>query len=143
MGMTNQSNAVRPHIGLASTDLHASVRFYTSLLGVEPDKLRRGYARFAPSTPALHLSLNQADRAMASRQPEHFGIQVGTRRQVDAVRARLQRDGYATREEEQVTCCYAVQDKFWSEDPDGHAWEVFVTTDDDAGPRAPDECCTT
>ena len=31
-----------------------------------------------------------------------------------------------------VTCCYAVQDKFWATDPDGHRWEVFVVTQAEA-----------
>ena len=32
--------------------------------------------------------------------------------------------------EDDVSCCYAVQDKVWVEDPDGNAWEVFVVKAD-------------
>ena len=134
----------RPHIGLSATDLDASVRFYTSLLGTAPDKRRDGYARFRPEQPALHLSLNASEQPAPSRRPEHFGIQVASTAEVDGARLRIEASGFATRIEEQVTCCYAVQDKFWTEDPDGHAWEVFVTTDDDAPARAAADssCCT-
>ena len=34
------------------------------------------------------------------------------------------------RVEEQVTCCYAVANKFWLTDPDGHEWEFWVRTDE-------------
>jgi hypothetical protein len=27
--------------------------------------------------------------------------------------------------EDQTDCCYALQDKFWFQDPDGNSWEVF------------------
>jgi hypothetical protein len=40
--------------------------------------------------------------------------------------------GFAARDEENVTCCYAVQDKVWFVDPDGHQWEVFVVTEADS-----------
>ena len=43
-----------------------------------------------------------------------------------ATQARLAGQGLATATEDNVTCCYAVQDKVWVEDPDGNAWEVFV-----------------
>ena len=34
--------------------------------------------------------------------------------------------------EEATACCYAVQDKVWAVDPDGHKWEVFVVLEADA-----------
>jgi hypothetical protein len=34
--------------------------------------------------------------------------------------------------EENTTCCYAMQDKVWVEDPDGNMWEVFVVKADAA-----------
>ena len=34
-------------------------------------------------------------------------------------------------EEEAVTCCYAIADKFWLADPDGNAWEFWVRHDDE------------
>ena len=54
--------------------------------------------------------------------------------------------------EDDVTCCYAVQDKVWAIDPDGHRWEIFLVTDADAPvhsenrtvePTEPDQapCC--
>jgi hypothetical protein len=54
--------------------------------------------------------------------------------------------GLAPREEMQTTCCYALQDKAWVQDPDGNKWEVFVVLKHDLGEEAKksDEatCCT-
>ena len=30
----------------------------------------------------------------------------------------------------QTNCCYAIQDKTWTQDPDGNEWEVFVVLQD-------------
>ena len=49
-----------------------------------------------------------------------------------AATARMTSAGFGTESEEGVTCCYAVQDKVWAIDPDGHRWEVFVVTGADA-----------
>jgi hypothetical protein len=37
-----------------------------------------------------------------------------------------------------TSCCYAVQDKVWVEDPDGAPWEVYtvLADDPDAAPNA-------
>jgi hypothetical protein len=46
------------------------------------------------------------------------------------VRERWQRAGLATRDEMQIECCHALQDKTWVRDPDGNEWEVFVVLED-------------
>lgn len=42
--------------------------------------------------------------------------------------------------EEQVTCCWAVQNKVWLTDPDGHRWEIYTVTDEQTE-RAEDTAC--
>ena len=57
--------------------------------------------------------------------------------------------GLSTFTEEDVSCCYAVQDKVWVHDPDGAPWEVYtVLADAPVGPHAVpsasgSDCCTT
>ena len=55
------------------------------------------------------------------------------------------RAGLPTRVEENVTCCYAVQDKVWTADPDGNRWEVFVVLDAEGARHQSDSgasaCC--
>jgi len=43
---------------------------------------------------------------------------------------RLSDDGLSTTEEHETTCCYAVQDKVWVEDPDATAWEIYAVLAD-------------
>lgn len=43
------------------------------------------------------------------------------------------------RAEERVSCCYAVQDQVWVQDPDGAQWEVYTVLAD--APTAASSCC--
>ncbi len=45
-------------------------------------------------------------------------------------------EGLPTSVEEQTTCCYALQDKVWVDDPDGVPWEVYTMLAD-----APETAC--
>lgn len=49
----------RVQLALRVPDLHASIAFYSKLFGVEPAKLRDGYANFAITEPPLKLVLVQ------------------------------------------------------------------------------------
>lgn len=135
--MTNESavefpTATRIHVALGVHDVDHAVRFYRALLGQAPTKQRPGYAKFEVLDPPLNLALNETDRAHASPMPQHFGIQVQQRSTLGSIADRLHAAGFSSEAEEQVTCCYAVQDKRWAVDPDGHHWELFIVTDADA-----------
>ena len=47
-----------------------------------------------------------------------------------AAKTRFQVAGLATFDEENVTCCYAVQDKVWVTGPGGERWEVYTVVAD-------------
>jgi glyoxalase/bleomycin resistance protein/dioxygenase superfamily protein len=99
------------------------------MLGIEPSKVRSGYAKFDVPNPPLNLALNEApfnERGALS----HLGIQVGSTDDVLAVRMRWIDEGLITRDEMQTNCCYAIQDKTWVSDPEGNEWEVFVVLED-------------
>jgi hypothetical protein len=99
------------------------------MLGIEPSKVRTGYAKFDVHNPPLNLALNEVpfnERGALS----HLGIQVASTDDVLAVRMRWADEGLITRDEMQTACCYALQDKTWVTDPDGNEWEVFVVLDD-------------
>tara|TARA_R110002096_G_scaffold71887_6_gene171521 strand:- start:1334 stop:1816 length:483 start_codon:yes stop_codon:yes gene_type:complete len=146
----NQDSAVafagesRVHIALAVTDLERSKAFYETLLGASPSKERPGYVKFEPVAPSVNLTLNQVEASAASgKTASHFGVQVKSIQAVQQAAARMQAIGAATSTEENTTCCYAVQDKVWVTDPDGHKWEVFVVTQADVVPVPEDvaACC--
>jgi hypothetical protein len=46
---------------------------------------------------------------------------------------RLSGEGLATVDQSETTCCFAVQDKVWVEDPDGAPWEVYAILADAPG----------
>lgn len=148
--MSQPAKSPRVHIGLDVTNLDASIAFYRQLFGIEPSKVRHDYAKFEPTSPPVNLALNQVEvTPERDSRVSHFGIQVTSPEDVASASARLRDAGLDATVEEQVTCCYAVQDKAWVTDPDGNAWEIFAVTRADAAvhsagrsPSAPSfECC--
>lgn len=133
----------RVHMGLAVKDLERAVAFYRTLLGQEPTKRRPHYAKFEVAEPPLNLALNEVSGATGPNHPvAHFGIQVKTSEAVRRFARRLNEAGQETVAEDNVTCCYAVQNKVWAADPDGNQWEVYVVLDNDGGQhRASSACC--
>ena len=137
--------AIKAHISLNVRNIGQSVEFYKKMLGVEPSKVRSGYAKFDVQNPPLNLALNEIpfnERGALS----HLGIQVASTADVFAVRERWARAGLNTRDEMQTSCCYAVQDKTWVSDPDGNEWEVFVVLEDnlpEASGAGDSACCAT
>ena len=49
---------------------------------------------------------------------------------VTAARQRLSREGLAVAVEDEVSCCYAVQDKVWVDGPDHEPWEIYTVLAD-------------
>ena len=60
----------------------------------------------------------------------HLGVEVRSADEVGAATTRLAEAGLATAAEENATCCYAVQDKVWVNDPDGAPWDVYTVLAD-------------
>lgn len=116
----------RIHLALGVADLAKSLAFYRALLGVEPTKEKPGYAKLESAAPSINLALNETKNLTEIRTPMHFGVEVDSTEKVAAAHDRMRAAGFETENEEGVTCCFAVQDKVWIEDPDGHRWEVYV-----------------
>jgi predicted enzyme related to lactoylglutathione lyase len=133
----------RIHMGLAVKDLEASMAFYRTLFGQEPTKIRPRYAKFEVAEPPVNLSLNEVGGETGPNNPvAHFGVQVKSTEAVKSVADRLAKAGMATKIEDQVTCCYAVQNKVWATDPDENKWEVYVVLENDAAPHSSqNDCC--
>src|ERR1044072_3220625 len=116
--MTNV-NILKAHLAINVRDVEQSIEFYKKMLGIEPSKVRTGYAKFDVQNPPLNFTLNQVPfdgRGALS----HLGIQVATTEDVLAMKTAWQDAGLVPREEMQTTCCYALQDKAWINDPDGN-----------------------
>ncbi|MFG3173377.1 ArsI/CadI family heavy metal resistance metalloenzyme [Streptomyces sp. NPDC048200] len=138
----------RAQLALRVSDLEASVTFYSKLFGTEPAKRREGYANFAIAEPPLKLVLIEGEPGQETRL-DHLGVEVEATEQVTAETTRLKDAGLATFEENDTSCCYALQDKVWVHGPGKEPWEVYVVKADadilgkSADPNtAGDACCS-
>jgi catechol 2,3-dioxygenase-like lactoylglutathione lyase family enzyme len=131
----------RVQLALNVTDVDAAVEFYRRVFRTEPAKRRPGYANFAIQDPPLKLVLIENPEAKGGTL-NHLGVEVASTEEVGRAAAHLRGAGFALRQEDEVTCCHAVQDKVWVSDPDGAPWE-FYTVLADAPPPPPKAaaCC--
>jgi catechol 2,3-dioxygenase-like lactoylglutathione lyase family enzyme len=118
----------RVQLALNVEDIDEAIEFYTKLFGTAPAKTKPGYANFAVAEPPLKLVLIENPGHGGSLN--HLGVEVETTADVAAATTRLADEGLATATEEQVSCCYAVQDKVWVDDPNGAPWEIYTVLAD-------------
>src|SRR5436190_23648816 len=141
--MKSEINTLKAHLAINVRDTTASIEFYKKMFGMEPAKVRSGYAKFEVLNPPLNFTLNQGSFE-GQGALSHLGIQVATSDDVQTMKTRWENEGLMPREELQTTCCYALQDKAWVHDPDGNEWEVFVVLEDnlaEATGKKDGACC--
>jgi hypothetical protein len=130
----------RVQLALNVDDLDASIVFYSKLFQTPPAKVRPDYANFAISDPPLKLVLfaNSGEPGTLN----HVGVEVETADEVAAVIARSQELGFDQHVQENVSCCFAVQDKTWVQGPE-NAWEFYTVLADAPGMScgSNDACC--
>lgn len=137
----------RVQLALNVADIDSAVEFYSKFFGAEPAKRRPGYANFAIAEPPLKLVLMENADARehgVAGALNHLGVEVETPDEVAAASVRLSGAGLATETQDQTTCCYAVQDKVWVEDPSGAPWEVYAVLADapaETGNAGEGSCC--
>ena len=118
----------RVQLALNVADLDEAIDFYSKLFNTAPAKVRPGYANFAVADPPLKLILVAGHGE--PRSLNHLGVEVESTDEVSAAQRRLAGDGLPTATEDEVTCCYAVQDKVWVDAPDGQPWEIYTVLAD-------------
>jgi hypothetical protein len=60
----------------------------------------------------------------------HVGVEVPSSEEVATAASRLRKEGFALRNEDGVTCCFAVRDKVWVTAPDELPWEIYTVLAD-------------
>jgi catechol 2,3-dioxygenase-like lactoylglutathione lyase family enzyme len=118
----------RVQLALNVSDLDEAIIFYSKLFATEPAKVRPGYANFAVSDPPLKLVLIEGHGDPGSLN--HLGVEVETAEEVAATDARLRGEDLPTATEDEVACCYALQDKVWVDGPDQRPWEIYTVLAD-------------
>ena len=137
--MTPEVQIFKAHVSINVRNVERSIDFYRKMLGIEPSKVRTGYAKFDVQNPPLNLALNEVPNLGGAGALSHLGLQVTSTDDVLAIRTRWAEAGLVTRDEMQTDCCYATQDKTWVHDPDGNEWEAFVVLEDDLAEST--TCC--
>lgn len=114
----------RLHVNVNVADIEASVRFYATLFATEPTVLKSDYARWMLEDPRVNFAISKCG---GNPGIAHLGIQVEDATELAEVYERLQHAGGPTLDEGETTCCYARSTKQWIDDPQGVAWETFLT----------------
>jgi catechol 2,3-dioxygenase-like lactoylglutathione lyase family enzyme len=112
----------RFHVHVAVPELAASIRFYSTLFGVEPSVTKDDYAKWMLDDPRINFAISQRG---AKTGVNHLGFQVDSGDELEALHGQLEAADRGVVAERGADCCYAKSDKYWVTDPAGIAWESF------------------
>jgi catechol-2,3-dioxygenase len=115
----------RLHVHVAVEDLGTSIGFYSVLFGAQPVVSKPDYAKWMLDDPRVNFAISQRGHKPGL---DHFGIQVENSDELHEVYGRLKQADRPVLEEGETTCCYAKSEKAWIADPQGIAWETFLTS---------------
>ncbi len=76
--MTSEVQVLKAHVSINVRDVARSIDFYRRMLGIDPSKVRTGYAKFDVQNPPLNLALNEVPALAGAGALSHMGIQVGS-----------------------------------------------------------------
>lgn len=119
----------RFHIHVGVKDVNESVKFYTTLFGQEPVKLKGDYAKWALEDPRLNFAISTRTNAEGV---DHLGIQVENEAELSEITNRLKAADQTLFDVGDTTCCYMEANKAWVKDPSGLAWEAYQNMSDAA-----------
>jgi catechol 2,3-dioxygenase-like lactoylglutathione lyase family enzyme len=115
----------RLHVHVGVNDLEKSIQFYSALFAAKPTVTKTDYAKWMLDDPRVNFAISTRRDGGGVR---HLGIQAENAEELQDVYARLKQANGPTFEEGNTTCCYAKSEKTWITDPQGVAWETFLTT---------------
>jgi catechol 2,3-dioxygenase-like lactoylglutathione lyase family enzyme len=134
----------RLHIHIGVDSLDEAVRFYTTLFGADPIKMKPDYAKWLLDDPRVNFAVSTR---VQSKGVDHLGIQVEQETELTELRERLKAGELTAADQGETVCCYARSEKSWIQDPAGIAWEAYRTMEDAeifSGSADPSQtaCCT-
>src|SRR5215471_11773740 len=114
----------RFHVHVAVDDLGKSIAFYSAMFGAQPALVKRDYAKWMLEDPRVNFAISNRGLTPGVN---HLGFQAEDEAELEAIHANLQRADRAVVPEKGAHCCYARSDKYWVIDPQGIAWETFLS----------------
>ena len=115
----------RLHVHVSVDDLTASTRFYSTLFGATPSVTKPDYVKWMLDDPRVNFAISTRSGKSGI---DHLGIQVERADELAEVYERLKQADRPVLEEGATVCCYAQSEKSWIADPQGLAWETFLTS---------------
>ncbi len=116
----------RFHVHLHVGDLAKSVAFYSKLFAAEPSRLEADYAKWMLEDPRVNFAISTVGHG---RGIDHLGFQAENPDELAELKARALIADRTIFDEGETMCCYARSDKHWVTDPQGVAWEHYLTLD--------------
>lgn len=118
----------RFHIHVAVADLAANIAFYSRLFGRAPAKEKPDYAKWMLDDPRINFAISSRGHANGIN---HLGMQAETIEELEELKALAdQASASTTLVQSEAACCHAMSKKHWTTDPQGIAWEHFLTMSD-------------
>jgi catechol 2,3-dioxygenase-like lactoylglutathione lyase family enzyme len=114
----------RLHVHVSVADIEQSVRFYATLFAADPTVLKPDYAKWMLDDPRVNFAISKRG---GTTGVEHLGIQAEDSAELAEVYDRLKQAERPIVAQSATTCCYAKSEKQWIADPQGVAWETFLT----------------
>jgi catechol-2,3-dioxygenase len=114
----------RFHVHVAVDNLDESIKFYSSLFDAVPSVSKTDYAKWMLDDPRLNFAISKRGRTPGL---DHLGMQVEDAGELAEIANRLHSANQQVLDEGETTCCYAKSEKAWVMDPQGIAWESFLT----------------
>ena len=116
----------RFHVHVSVDDLDANIRFYSTVFGMPPTVLKEDYAKWMVDDPRINFAISKRGLKPGV---DHLGMQVESEAELASLREQVAAAEIAALDQFNTTCCYARSDKYWTNDPQGVAWETFHTLD--------------
>jgi len=118
---------MRFHVHTHVEDLQASIAFYSKMFGAPPLRTESDYAKWHLENPRLNFAISTRGSKAGI---DHLGFQADSPEELAELKARAQAADQAVLDEGATTCCYARSEKHWVTDPQGVAWEHYLTLAD-------------
>lgn len=117
----------RLHIHVAVANIEQSTSFYSGLFGAPPTVQKEDYVKWMLDDPRVNFAISARGREPGL---DHLGIQVENEGELKEVSERLKSAKMEIFDEGTSSCCYAQSEKAWVLDPQGIAWETFLSTNE-------------
>ena len=112
----------RLHVHISVDNIEKNIRFYSALFGTRPSVEKHDYAKWDLSEPAVNFAISKRG---VQQGLDHVGIQADSDEELAVIQSRLEQAGIGGAEQRNAACCYARSNKYWTQDPQGIAWESF------------------